>query len=320
MRNHILSLFLGLTATAVVSTPMSVQAATYNYSGVKNITARPIASNSILEFYGDQYQNEGFTIFSNVDPDAPDGGHFGIRINPIPVSYYAVGRERSPDISNATRTASSPKITGFSNFANYINNNNISPDSIGFGFSPKSDRDLTKTWNLGEDKLGQDWFSSPDSTIEEDFYRANPDDVETFLSYGETKIINFGYSPIYFISDNVGGTNDSNDNWNIILSDPVSAFKSPGLDTFNSELADAFLRDVVAGGGSVQLVTEDQSRDSDISFSVDDKYRMFTFSFPVEIRVVSSVSVPEYSSGLGLLMFGALVAVSRRTPQKQKHK
>ncbi|BBD69151.1 hypothetical protein NIES4072_35200 [Nostoc commune NIES-4072] len=315
MLNPTISLLIGFAATAVISTPMNVEAATYDYSKAKNIPVRPIASNNILNLYGDLYQNEGYNVFSNVDPNAPDGGHFGIRINPIYTSYYAVGREANLNPSGATRSASVQNITGFSNLFNYLNRNNISPSSIGIGISPKSGRDVTKAWNLGEDILGQDWFSSPDSTIEEDIYRANPDDVEISLSYGTTKIIDLGYSPFYFISDNAGGV-FANENWNIFLTHPTSPSKLSGLDPFSSGLADAFLKDVAAAGGSIQLVSEDQPEASDILPFANDKYQGFLLSFPIEIRAVKSV--PEPSTGLGLLMLGALVTVSRKISQKQK--
>jgi hypothetical protein len=319
MRNSTLCLFLGLTATAVVLTPIPVEAATFDYSRVENISVRPIESNNILSFFGDQYQNEGYVAFSNEDPNAPDAGHVRIGLNSgnTNTAYYVLGREDSPDPSGATRSASLENITGFPNFFNYLNSNNIPLSTIGYGFGPRSDRDLTQTRNLGEDQLGQDWFASPDSTVEESIYRANPDDVETFLTYGTTKIISLGYSDIYFIS-----VNDNPDtfvgNWDIFLSDPTPVFKVAGLDPLLSGLADAFLRDVAVGGGSVQEVSEYQAQPSDISFSNSNGYNIATFSFPLQLRVVSTTSVPESSSILGLLMLGTLGAVARLTKQKKK--
>jgi hypothetical protein len=318
MRESTFSLFLGLTATAVVLTPIAVEAATFDYSRVNNISARPIESNHILSLFGDQSQNQGYTAFSNEDPNAPDAGHVAPE-GALPggnVAYYTAGRHASPDPSDATRSASLENITGFSNFFNYINTNNISLSSIGFSYGPKSDLNFNKTWSLGEDKLGQDWFVSPDSTIAESIFQANPDDVEMFLSYGDTKLINFGYSDIYFIS-----VNDSDstfvDNLNIILSDPVPASKVASLDPLASGLADAFLQDVAAAGGSIQLVSEDAPELSDVSFSLSQGYEIATLSFPLELRAVSSKSVPEPSSILGFLMFGALGAATRMTKQKK---
>ncbi|GAB1543993.1 hypothetical protein NUACC21_66690 [Scytonema sp. NUACC21] len=318
MAKSALSLLLGLTTTIAVLKPMTVQAADYDYSRVKNLSARPIESNNVLSLYGDWSQNEGYAVFSNLDPDAPDTGRVGNRINATYTSYYAIGRERSPEQSGATRSASLENFTGFNNLFNYLNKNNIPLSSVGFGFAPKNDRDLTKTWNLGENKLGQDWFSSPDSAIEEQLYRANPDDVELFLTYGTTKIINFGYSDFYVISDNSSGV-VSDDNWNVFYTDPVPAYKVAGLDPLTSGLADAFLQDVAAGG-SVQFVSEDQPKVSDISVAFTDKYQIFNLSFPLEIRVVSSKSVPESSPVLGLLTFGVVGVVPWMTKYKKKGK
>jgi hypothetical protein len=291
MPDSSLSLFLGLTATAVVLTPITVEAATFDYGRVNNISARPIESNNVLFLFGDQSQNEGYTAFSNEDPNALDAGHVGLG-GALPggnVAYYTAGRQASPDLSGGTRSASLENITGFSNFFNYIDTNNISLSSIGFGYGQKSDLEFNKTWNLGEDKLGQDWFVSPDSTIAENIYRADPDDVEIFLSYGDTKIINFGYSDFYNISVNDSGPTFV-DNLNIILSDPVSAFKVAGLAPLASGLADAFLQDVAAAGGSVQFVSEDALELSDVSFFLNQGYEINAVSFPLELRSVSSQS------------------------------
>ena len=318
MFNPTISLFLGLAATAVVLTPVSVQAATYDYSRVENLSVRPTESNNVLYFLGEQLQNEGFVVFANEDPNASDAGHERIGLNAVDTAnYYVAGRQASPEQTGATRDTSLVNIIGVPNFFNYLNSNNIPLSNIGVGFSPKNVQEFTKTWNLGEDKRGQDWFARPDSAVEEYIYRANPDDVEIFLSYGTTKIVDFGYSDIYFISDNEGGANLVG-NWNIVLTDPIPAFKVAGLDSLASGLANAFLLDVAAGGGSVQFVAEDQPEPSDFSFSSAKGYRITNVSFPTDLRIVSSKSVPETSSGLGLLMFGALVAVSRKTPKKQK--
>ncbi|MBD2520149.1 PEP-CTERM sorting domain-containing protein [Nostoc sp. FACHB-973] len=318
MRNSSLSVFLGLTAAAVVSTPMTAVAQSYDYSKVENLSTRPIESDNILYFLGEQFNNEGFVVFANEDRNAPDAGHERIGLNAVDTAnYYVAGRRASPEQTGATRDASLQSLTGLTNLFSYLNNNNISLSSIGVGFSPKNVEDFTKTWNLGEDKRGQDWFARPDSAVEEYIYRANPDEVEIFLSYGTTKIVDFGYSDIYFISDNSGGANLV-DNWNIVLTDPIPAFKASGLDPLASGLADAFLKDVAVGGGSVQFVSEDKPVPSDFSFSSAEGYRITNVSFPTDLRIVSSKRVPEPSTGLGFLMFGVLVAVARKRQQKQK--
>lgn len=317
MRHSTLSLFLGLTATAVFLTPITAKAQTFDYSRVENISARPIESNHILSFFGDRTQNEGYAAFSNQDPNAPDAGHIPFGLNAGNPAYYVTGRENSPDPSDATRSASLENITGFPNFFNYLNSNNISLSSIGIGFGARNDQNLTETWNLGEDQLGQDWFARPDSPVQEFIYRANPNDVEFFLTYGTTRIVDFGYSDIYFLSvnDNPGFVG----NWNIFFSEPTPAFQVDGLDPLASGLADAFLRDVAAGGGSIQQVSEELAQSSDFfSFSVSQGYEIATLSFPFELRVVSSTSIPEPSLVLELLMFGVLGAGSRMTQQKNK--
>ena len=318
MRNSSLSLFLGVTATALVLTPTRAVAQTFDFNRVENLSIRPIESDSVLSFFGDRTRNEGYITFRNSDTTAPDAGHIDLRPGIDNASYYIVGPGRSPDpATRGTRTASLEGLTGLTNLSNYLKQNDIPLSSIGIDFIPKSDRDVTKTWNLGEDKLGQDWFGSPDSTIEESIFQANPDDVENFLTFGTTKIIDLGYTPAYFISvnDNPGSAVG---NFNIFLTDPTPAFKVPGLDPLASGLADAFLQDVAAGGGLVQQVSIDQPELSDFSFSSSQGYEIITVSYPLELRIVGSTSVPESSSVLGLFMLGALGTVARMTSQKLK--
>ncbi|MBC6436256.1 PEP-CTERM sorting domain-containing protein [Nostoc sp. HG1] len=306
MRNYGLSLLLGLTSTATVLMPITVEAATYDYSRIKPIVdtqLRPIRSNDILGLYGSIEENEGYTAFSNLDRNAPDAGHTAIRLNPLSSAYYVLGREYNLDTTGATRSATLENVKGFSNFFNYLNTNNIPLDSIGFAFGSRPGLDITKTQNLGEDKLGQDWFSRPDSPIEITLYRGNPDEFTSYLTYGTNKLIDLGYSDFYFISDNRGGS-VFEDNWNIFYNPPTPASKIPDLDPLPSGLADAFLQDVAAGGGAVQIISEDQPKGSGVTSSRNDKYSLISISFPVELRVVKAV--PESSSILGLLMFGVL--------------
>ncbi|NEQ88138.1 MAG: PEP-CTERM sorting domain-containing protein, partial [Moorea sp. SIO2I5] len=203
MPNSSLSLFLGVTATALVLTPTTAVAQTFDFNRVENLPGGPIESDSVLSFFGDIANNEGYLAFRNEDPTAPDAGHIDLRPGTDNARYYIVGPGRSPDpATRGTRSVTLEGLTGLPNFSNYLKENDIPLNSIGFDFLPKSDRDLTKTWNLGEDKQGQDWFGSADSPIEESIYQANPDDVENFLTFGTTKIIDFGYTPFYFVSAN----------------------------------------------------------------------------------------------------------------------
>ncbi|KYC40375.1 hypothetical protein WA1_26535 [Scytonema hofmannii PCC 7110] len=318
MRKSCLSLFLGLTATATVLTPINVQAATFDYSKIKNLPLTPIDSNYVLDFFGDISQNEGYALVNNLDPNAPDAGHESTALNALPGSagYYTMGRNVSPIPNGATRSATLQSIKGFPNLSNYLNSNNIPLSSIGYSYGQKSARDFTKALNLGEDKLGQDWFASPDSPIEERIYRANPEDVEVYLTYGTTKFLTLGYTPIYFAVDN-GPTPGVTDNFNVFWDNPSPAFKVAGLDPLASGLADAFLLDLAAAGGSIQSVSEDPAVQAD--FAEFNEYDVTFVNFPLQLRAVSSRNVPEPLSVLGLLMFGALGAVTRVAKLRSSH-
>ncbi|MBG1264669.1 PEP-CTERM sorting domain-containing protein [Nostoc commune] len=306
-----LSLFLGLTATAVVSAPATVEAASFDYSKVKNWSVRPIASNNVLNFSGELSRNEGYITALNLDPNALDNGHENISINGLGFAgYYTTGRQGGPD-PNSTRTASLEGTNGFSNFFNYLNSNNIPVSSIGFNLDQKEGLDFTRGWNLGEDKLGQDWFASTDSPVEERIYRANPDDVKIYLSYGTTQLVDLGYSDIFFVADN-GPNPDFNDNFNVSVTAPVPVSKVAGLDSLASGLANAFLKDVAEAGGSVQWISEDPSLEAE--FYDFNGYQINTVGgVPIELRAVRAESqpVPEPTSILAIIMFGGLGTVMR---------
>jgi hypothetical protein len=142
MRNSSLSLVLGLTVSALALTPIAAEAAKFDYNRVKNISARPIASDNVLSFSGDINQNEGYVTFRSSDPNAPDAGHIGFRPGTGNSPYYVTGREDSPDPSGATRTVTLENVTGLSNFFNYLNSNNISLSSFAIKVSPN----LHQSW------------------------------------------------------------------------------------------------------------------------------------------------------------------------------
>lgn len=307
MRKKPLALIFGLTTSIAFTYSVPTQAANFDYSKVKNISTRPIESNNILNFFGDPAKNEGFVSFFNLDFTAPDVGHTDISLNSpgLIAPYYTTGKDKSPAPSGANRSASLQDLTGFANLFSYLNNNNISPESIGLSYGQKSDRDFTKTWNLGDDILGQDWFASPDSTLEERIYTANPDDVEIFLSYGDTKIVSFGYSDFYTIFE-YGATTSIADDVDAILTDPFSAKKVAGLDSVADGLANAFLQDV--NGGKLQVVYE-QAAVPDGFFEVSDRgYGVVTLPFEFTLRAVST---PEPVSIFGLLTVGTSLLMSR---------
>ncbi|MBR8840327.1 MAG: hypothetical protein DSM106950_41650 [Stigonema ocellatum SAG 48.90 = DSM 106950] len=326
MRNYHFSTLLGLTTTFAVSAPLTAQAATinYNYDPLQFITERPIASNNILNFYGDPSQNQGFTPFYNLDPSAPDHGHREIGLNSrrdAPINnapYYGTGRQGSPEEppSDATRMASLTGSIGFPTFSSYLTNNGISLSDIGFAFGQKSDRNFNQTWNLGSDTFGVDWVADPNSPVEQRIYRANPDDVQIGLYNGTDKIVDFGYSDFYSVLD-YGLTASANDDFEGNFINPVKATKVSGLNSLENGLADAFLQDVTASGGGVQFVNEVLGI-QDVDFATGNGYGIFRIPFAVEVRAVPIKAVPEPSLAWGSLMFVTLMAISHLKKQQNK--
>ncbi|BAZ33983.1 hypothetical protein NIES4074_64970 (plasmid) [Cylindrospermum sp. NIES-4074] len=309
MRTHLFSTIFGLTTVVICISP-SVQAATFNYDQLKNISSRPINSENRLTFSGEPFQNQGYTVFSNLNPTSLDSGHPVINLNGLGnAPYYVTGRQGSPEVppTSATRATSLNEIAGFPTFSSYLKNNGILLDSVGFVFGQKSDRDFTKTWNLGDDHLGKDWFASPDSSIEEKIYKANPNDVEIFLSLGTQKIISFGYSDIYAAID-YGSTKLVSDDSDVAFTDPMTLEKLTGLDPVGDALANAFLEDIAASGGKAQLVHEEYQPDES-NLLIGNGFGGINLRFGASIRVVGATPIPEPSFGLGLLMFVAFNAI-----------
>ena len=312
---------LGMTAAATLLTPIIAHAASIDYDQVTLFSTRPINSNHFLSFFGDVNNNEGYTLINNIDPAAPDSGHVSIAQNALPgnSAYYTTGRDGSPDANTAgERSATLESVTGFPRFFQYLQDNSIPVSSIGYSYGQKVGLDFTRTINLGEDILGQDWLATPDSPIEQRIYQADPEDIHSFITLGTTPIITYG-SPTYFVVDN-GDTPDPTDNFNVFFGDPVPAFKVDGLDPFASGLADAFLEDVAAAGGLVQEVSEDILQFDQIQTSFvdigDETYDITYVGFPITIRAVSRVPEPSSSLALMMLAGGGIFTCLK---QKSKH-
>lgn len=292
--NHVSTLLVLTTTVASLYAPSPVQAATfdYDYNQLQFIPSQPIESNIFLDLNALPSENQGFTPFYNLDPSALDHGHVEIGLNSRRdfiinnAPYYGTGRQGSPEEppSGATRTATLMGSSSFSTFSSYLTNNGVLLSDIGFVFGQKSDRSFNTTWNLGSDTLGIDWFADPNTPLEERIYKANPDDVEIALYNGTTKIVDFGYSNFYSVID-YGSTPLFEDDFEGNFTDPVTAAKVPGLAGLEEGLAEAFLKDVNAGGGKIQLVNESYGV-LDVDFATGNGYGIFRLPFPLQIRVV----------------------------------
>ncbi|PSB03933.1 PEP-CTERM sorting domain-containing protein [Merismopedia glauca] len=326
MRTSSVSILIGLTATLTVSAPIAAQAASFNFDALPNIKVRPLSSTNQLNFFGDLSTNQGYTAFFNLDPNAPDQGHREISLNsPGNIApYYTTGRHASIEdpSTNANSSASLTGGNGFTSFFSYLTNNNLDLSQIGFSYGQKEGVDFKKTWNFGEDKLGQDYFASPTSTLEERIYQANPNDVEIFLTYGDTKIIDIGYTPFYSLFD-YGATTSTIDDAEAVITELVSANTRSGLnDPLLAGLANAFLKDVKKAGGKVQLVYEDFAVDDvGFTFGGGGEYGVVRLPFPLTIR--AGAAVPEPSTVLGSLFlagFFGTVAYRRRSRSQKSTK
>ncbi|MEI2579704.1 hypothetical protein [Scytonema sp. PRP1] len=274
-----------------------------------------------IVFLGNVFENEGNLGFSSLDPSARDYGHIEISKTAekgVNTSYYITGREGSPEPFNqAVRSASAIGISGYTNFSKFLSSNGITLKDIGFGFSPKGDLSVTKTWNLGNDILGKDWYGSPDSPVEELIYRANPDDVDISLFYKETKIVDFSYSDIFGAID--GGTTTLFDDNNFLLfTNPITATKEPGLEQLEDSFADAFLRDITDVDGKVRIIWNNAGAPVPLDLITTDQYRVQYFTLPISIQpLVKAIPEPSYVVGLLALGFMGRVFLQKRTESRK---
>lgn len=226
--------------------------------------------------------------------------------------YYIAALGNGPNAANPNHPAA--KATGQSGLTQldaFMTINALVYSDIAFFFGPKAGEDLTETWNLGADIISQDWYGDLTSSVEERIYQANPDNVVVGLAYQGMPIIEFGYSALYEILD-YGPTAENDDDTIQAFSDPVAATAVDALAGDALGLATAFLADVNANGGLVQLRFDTFQP---ISYLVHDSFE-FTSSqylFSGSIQVVSAVPEPShYALMLGLVSGGFLWVRRRR--------
>lgn len=220
-----------------------------------------------LGFTGDPNAGYGITGYRNYQLVQFNTGHLvsGVIQNapnpPWPpqnlfyADYYITGINNSPFSKPAEGIAAARATTSYNlNYLPaYIADNSLSYGSIRFHFGQTGRApNLQNSWNLGADDLGVEWTGNLTSPIENRIYTANTALVETSLYYNDTKIIVFGYSPLYEII-NYGGTEDPADDIIQAYSNKVTAQIVDGLGGHALGVAQAFMQDVVSGGGYVQL-------------------------------------------------------------------
>ncbi len=286
---------------------------------------QPDRSENRLTFLGDPDDNQGTVAFFNLDTTALDAAYPNTaqNSNNAPIPYYVTGRQSSPEVppSDSDRTATLTEISNFPIFGNYVESNGILLEDIGLFLGQRSARDFTQTWNL--DDVGPDRISSTGS-ISERIYEANPEDVELFLSYQETKIIEFGYSPLYTTLD-FGPTPSFFDDRDTAYTDPIPVTKVPGLNPLLDGLVEAFLQDLANLGSPnrVQLLADNSPPDrlftdpEDI-FAAGNGFGVVRLPLPADIQPVPATTVPDPSSVLGLLMLGTWGAVSQLRINRRK--
>lgn len=288
----------------------------------------PEISTSRLNLVGNHADGFGITGYRNAVTGQPNSGHVvtGVIQNapdtappphpPVALDYYAdyyiSGRSSAPFYdAGSPAAAAATSATGMTHLTTYLTVNTLSFNSVRFDFGAVGGAaNLQNSWNLGADSFGNEWTGNMASPIENRIYAANSGQVETYLLFNAERIVNFGYSNLYEII-NYGPTSGPGDDSIQAYSDAVSATIVPGLAGEALGVAEAFLADVAAGGGSVQLYfdTFQAAAYTDTpQFYVDTNYLAANYDFSGSIMIV-----PEPSAwGVWVGVFGAMAALGRR--------
>ena len=174
--------------------------------------------------------------------------------NQFYADYYITGIDNSPFAKPngglAAAVATTP--SNMTNLMDYMSNNS-SATTTSPSTSDRASAQISKTAGT--------WEATPRtaigpaalaSSVENRIYAADQAEVSTYLAYQGTKIVDFGYSPLYEIID-YGATTLTNDDSIAAYSDAVSATAADGLAGDDLAIALALIADVSENGGLVQL-------------------------------------------------------------------
>jgi len=140
-------------------------------------------------------------------------------------------------------------FTGMANSSTYITNNTLDASLLTLRFGATGG--LTTGWSLSPDTNGTNYSANAGSPIENRIYTAPSANVTSGLYYNGTKLLTFGYTPLYMILDYQ--TLDPTDDIIQAYSDAVGFTIEGGLGGNDLGLANALIDDFNAGGGLAQL-------------------------------------------------------------------
>lgn len=219
--------------------------------------------------------------------------------------YYSIGRESGPALGRPqNNTAHGLALFGLPATSAYLAQGSVA--SLGYQYGPTG-ADDKKTWNLGQDQQGIDWFGNPNSSVENRIYRANPAEVAAKITYGAQAILTLGYSPIYMTID-YGATTDGGDDQIQAFTDAVTLSKVAGLPVFEDGLANALLADIGQFGGKVQM-TFDTFQTATREDALEGGFVYGIFGYQGSLQAVPEPS--EYAAVFGFLALAGAWVVRR---------
>jgi len=261
----------------------------------------PAASGRSLDMIGNNTQSAGGVAGYIQAPGFVGHPIISLNGNLSDHAYYFLMGAEATGVGNYTDTSkinTSAPSGGFSNMAatqGYISLNALDATKLTLRFGATGA--ATTGWSLGGDVNGTNYSASGNSTMEYRIYTAPPANVGSGLYYNNTKLLSFGYTPLYMIIDYA--TANMNDDIIQAYSAPVGYTQADGLSGSNLGLAQSLISDFNAGGGLAQLRFDSIQTASRTDYSNNPNFfGIFSFSGSVQV-------VPEPGS---LALFGITAA------------
>ncbi len=208
-------------------------------------------------------------------PDAATRGHTLISDNaPSGVAYqFVAGRPYGPDSDGATYASQATAAQGFSSFQSVLGLQGYTLSDVTIHFGPNMSA-YESSWSLGLDRNGlnsstgaavtpggvlgvdHEYEAWSGSSIEDRFYSADPNDVFYYIAINGLRAIDIGYADLYMRIDYGDSTSGSDDVIQAYHTVSGVSIHSGLLGQPEYTIADAFVNDVNAAGGGIQVIID----------------------------------------------------------------
>ncbi|MCF3649408.1 PEP-CTERM sorting domain-containing protein [Synoicihabitans lomoniglobus] len=275
-----------------------------------------IADAGVTGYQGDEAGTVGHALNSQNAPSAI-------------AYYYVAGRSDGPAPTSTPYAAAATTATGFTLFQDTLGTQGFSLADVTLHFGPAS-ANYENTWNLGQDRNGlisatgasangggllgvdHEWEGWSGSSVEDRYYSADSSEVFYYLAVNGIRIVDIGYADLFMRVDYGASTSGSDDT---IQAYHTVTGVSITEDFFGPEytIADAFVSEVNANGGGLQVIIDSVQTAVSGTFSYNGNFGSH-FAIEGRLAAVELSAVPEpgtYAIWMGMFAL-TLVGGGRR--------